>query len=113
MLRPFLFSLTITIFSTSLLWGADWTAFRGPDGNGKSPDSGLLKKWDDAGPPLLWSIDTIGFGYSSPVISGDRIYISGNVERSGKKLSMIFCLDKSGKLIWEKDNGPAQSDTRK
>ena len=113
MLRQFLSILTITIFSTSLLVAADWTAFRGLDGNGKSPDTGLLKKWDEAGPKLLWSIDCIGFGYSGVSISGDKIYIGGNVEREGKKLTMIFCLDKNGKVVWEKDNGPAHADTRK
>ena len=113
MLRKIVSTLTITILSTSLLVAADWTAFRGPDGNGKSPDTGLLKKWPQTGPKLLWTVDFIGFGYSSAAIANDRIYISGNVERDGKELTMIFCLDKNGKKIWEKDNGPAHADSRK
>ena len=112
MMRQFLCTLLIPILSTSTLFAADWTAFRGPDGNGKSPDTGLLKKWNVGGPKLLWSIDYIGFGYSNVAISGDQIYITGNVEREGKDLSVIFCLDKNGNKIWEKDNGPAHSDIR-
>ena len=104
----FIFATSAIItFSTSLLVAADWTAFRGPDGNGKSPDTGLLKQWDGEGPKLLWLIDSIGFGYSGVTVSSDRIYTSGNVERDGKVLTMIFCLDKDGKKIWEQDNGPA------
>jgi outer membrane protein assembly factor BamB len=106
-------TLAISLFSTSLLVAADWAAFRGPDGNGKSPDTGLLKKWNEEGPKLLWTVDFIGYGYSSAAIANDRIYISGNVEREGKEFTMIFCLDKNGKKIWEQDNGPAHADTQK
>jgi outer membrane protein assembly factor BamB len=113
MLKQFLCALSIAIFTSSVLIAADWAAFRGPDGNSKSPATGLLKKWSENGPKLLWSIDTIGYGYSSVAIADGRIFISGNVERDGKKLTMIFCFDKDGKLIWEKDNGPAHTDTRK
>ena len=113
MRRQFLCAFTLVIFSSSLLWATDWAAFRGPDGNGKSPDTGLLKKWSENGPKLLWQADFIGFGYSSVAIADSKIYISGNVERDGQALTMIFCLDKDGKKIWEKDNGPAHADPRR
>ena len=103
MLRQFLCTLTIVIFSSSALLSADWSAFRGAGGNGNSPDTGLLKQWAPDGPKLLWQTDGIGFGYSSVTISGDRIYTSGNVG----DLAMVFCLDKEGNLIWKMDNGPA------
>jgi len=112
MLRQFLCAFTIAIFLSPVLFAADWVAFRGPDGNGKSPDTGLLKQWSPEGPKLLWQIDFIGYGYSSVAIYGDRIYISGNVERDGQELTMIFCLDKDGNKIWENDNGPAHSNPR-
>ena len=107
MCRSILGSFAIITFSTSSLFAADWTAFRGSDGNGKSPDTGLLKKWDEGGPKLLWTINFIGFGYSSVTVAGDKIYTSGNADREGKTLTMIFCLDKDGKKNWENDNGPA------
>jgi len=86
--------------------------FRGADGNGKSPDTGLQKKWSDGGPKLLWQVDFLGAGFSGVSISGDRIYISGNATREGRDLTMIFCLDQNGNKIWEKDNGPAHTATR-
>ena len=98
----------IVLFFTPLPCSADWPAFRGPIGDGKSPDTGLLKKWPDDGPKLLWTIDSIGYGYSSVAISENRIYVSGNIG----DLSMIFCLDKDGKQIWAKDNGPAHTAAR-
>ena len=103
MIRLFLHALTIITFSSSMLLSADWLAFRGVDGNGTSPDIGLLKQWQQGGPKLLWQVEFIGTGYSGVVISGDRIYTSGTVG----DLAMVFCLDKEGKEIWKKDNGPA------
>ncbi|MCL2710550.1 MAG: PQQ-like beta-propeller repeat protein [Planctomycetaceae bacterium] len=103
MLRSILCAFLITIFSSPLLLSADWLMFRGSEGSGKSPDAGLLKKWSEGGPKLLWTANFIGTGWSGVSISGDRIYISGNVGN----LAMVFCLDKDGKEVWRKDNGPA------
>ena len=33
---------------------ADWPHWRGPNHDGKSPDTGLLKQWPAGGPKLLW-----------------------------------------------------------
>ena len=98
-LCPFIFAL----LSTSVLSGADWTVFYGPRGDSKSPDTGLLQQWPPGGPKLLWSIDTIGFGWSGVSIAEDKIYTSGNIG----DFAMVFCLDQNGKEIWSKDNGPA------
>ena len=112
MLRHFLCALTIVIFSSPILLSADWFAFRGADGNGKSPDTGLLKQWSPNGPKLLWQVNFIGYGYSGVTVSGDRIYISGNATRNGQERTMIFCLDQDGKLVWERENGPAHAEAR-
>ena len=107
-MRQFLCAISAVIFSSSFLFAADWSVFRGPDGSGKSSDTGLLKKWSPDGPKLLWQVDFLGAGWSSVSIAGDRIYISGN---AGDQ-SMVFCLDKNGKKIWEKENGPAHASAR-
>ena len=109
MIRQFVCAFTIVLFSSSMLMSADWLAFRGADGNSKSPDTGLLKEWSRGGPKLLWQVDFIGPGFSGVSISGDRIYINGNATRNGQERTMVFCLDKDGKLIWETDNGPAHT----
>ena len=103
MLRQLFCAFTIVIVSSSMLFSADWLAFRGADGSGKSPDTGLQKQWAPGGPKLLWTVNFIGDGWSGVSVSGDKIYISGNAG----PLAMVFCLDKDGKEIWRKDNGPA------
>jgi outer membrane protein assembly factor BamB len=103
--RTLFCTFLIAILLASHLIAADWLTFRGSDGSGKSPDTGLLKKWNDSGPKLLWSINFIGAGYSGVSVSGYKIYISGNAGTQ----STVFCLDKDGKEIWKKDNGPAHT----
>jgi len=78
-----------------------------------STDTGLLTQWPESGPRLLWQVNFIGYGYSGVSVSGDRIFINGNVTRDGQELTMVFCLDRDGNLIWEQDNGPAHADTRR
>ena len=109
MFRQFVWTIVIALFFSSPLFSADWTQFRGADGNGNSPDTGLQKKWAPEGPKLLWTADFIGSGWSGVSISGNNIYITGNVKSNGNNVEMVFCLDKNGKKIWEKDNGPAHA----
>ncbi len=85
------------------LHAADWLQFRGPNRDGKSPETGLLKTWPDGGPKLLRTISGFGGGYSSPVIAGDRIYVTGKV---GDELR-LFCFDPLGNNVWETTHGQA------
>jgi len=83
--------------------GNAWPQFRGPNRDGKSPETGLLKKWPEAGPRLIGTISGLGEGYSSPSIAGGRLYMTGRVGGALK----IFCFDGSGRKLWEKTHGPA------
>jgi outer membrane protein assembly factor BamB len=81
----------------------DWPQWRGPRRDGISDEKGLLHSWPDGGPKLLWKIDGLGKGWSSPIIVGKRIYITGDV---GDDL-VIFALDRSGSPQWKAKNGGA------
>lgn len=78
-----------------------WPQWRGPQRNELSTETGLLKSWPENGPKLLWKADSIGQGFSSPIISGDSIYITGDV---GEQM-MISALDLNGKQKWQNPNG--------
>jgi len=86
---------------------ADWPQFRGPNRDGKSPETGLLKKWPTDGPELLRTISGFGDGFATPVIANDRIYLSGKV---GDELK-LFCFEPSGSKIWETRHGAAFSES--
>jgi outer membrane protein assembly factor BamB len=98
----------------------DWTQFRGSDNSGVSPDSQAPSHWSDT-KNLAWSQRTPGYGWSSPIIVGDKIILTTAVAEKQKRpdpsfsLSMflsskppdevyrweIHCLDRNtGKTLW-------------
>src|SRR5437870_10121450 len=75
----------------------EWPQWRGPDRNGISKETGLLKSWPAAGPTVVWSISSLGEGYGSLAIKGDRVYVQG--VQGGD--SAVFCLNRrDGKTVW-------------
>ncbi len=82
--------------------GADWPQFRGINRDGKSPETGLMKKWLQGGPELLWAVDSLGDGWSSAAIAKGLVYITGKIDKEGH----IFCFDLDGKLKWKVSYGP-------
>jgi outer membrane protein assembly factor BamB len=76
----------------------DWPQWRGPQRNGLSQETGLLKEWPKDGPKLLWKISDAGSGYSTPAVVGDRLYVLGN---DGLENEFVAALSvKDGKQIW-------------
>ncbi|MBW8015473.1 MAG: PQQ-like beta-propeller repeat protein [Planctomycetes bacterium] len=93
--------LITAIFSASMCVAGDWPQFRGPDRSGMSSEKGLLAKWPDGGPNLLWKNESLGKGYSSVSVAKGLIYTTG-VE-DGKGYVYAFTLD--GKPKWKKSYG--------
>ena len=81
---------------------ADWPQWRGPDRNGVSRETHLLKVWPDAGPDLLWTADGIGRGYSSVAVAKGMVYATGSVGGEG----FLSAFDLQGALKWKTDYGP-------
>lgn len=78
-----------------------WPQFRGPNRDAVSLETALLPSWPENGPPLLWQVTNIGTGYSSPIIVGDSIFITGDI---GEDLA-IMALDLQGREKWRSGNG--------
>jgi outer membrane protein assembly factor BamB len=75
----------------------DWPQWRGPERNGISKDTGLLKQWPSSGPQKSWSISNLGEGYGSIAIKGDRVFVQG----TRGEASVVFCLNRAdGKAVW-------------
>jgi outer membrane protein assembly factor BamB len=91
------------LFTTSA-WAEDWPQWRGPNRDGKSPDTGLLKEWPKDGPPLAWKIKGLGGGYSAPSIAAGRIF--GMSNRGNNEVAWALS-EKDGKELWVTRLGPA------
>jgi len=80
-----------------------WPEFHGPRRDNLSPASGLRKVWPEAGPPLLWTADGLGHGYSTVAVADGRIFTTGNVDQQ----TVITALAMDGSVAWRVANGPA------
>src|ERR1019366_3493975 len=79
-------------------YAADWGQWRGPQRNGVSAETGLLKEWPKAGPRLVWQAKDIGDGYAAPSVVGNRIYVLGNRGLDNEFVQALSAQD--GKQVW-------------
>ncbi|MCL2502178.1 MAG: PQQ-like beta-propeller repeat protein [Bacteroidales bacterium] len=73
--------------------------WRGAMRDGIYSETGLLKIWPDDGPKLLWEAMDAGKGYSSPVVAGERIYVTGMNEDETQEILSVYTLD--GKKVYQ------------
>ena len=104
--------------------GENWPQFRGPGSLGVSSGKATPEKWDmTSGDNVKWSTAIPGLGLSSPVIWGDRIYLTTAVPQSGEatlKVGLygdiqpvkdetpqswrVICIDReTGRIVWDKE----------
>jgi outer membrane protein assembly factor BamB len=75
--------------------------WRGMNRDGIYTETGLLKKWPDSGPKLLWHYDELGDGHTSASVTGTDIFTTGMINGKG----YVFAFDTDGKLLWKKEYG--------
>jgi outer membrane protein assembly factor BamB len=87
----------------------DWPQWHGPSRNNLSTETGLLQQWPASGPPLVWNISSLGKGYGSLAMQGDRIFVQG----SNGRQSIVYSLNRAdGKGVWSKALGQAGDNDR-
>jgi len=79
-----------------------WAQWRGPNRNGKSKETGLLKSWPDGGPKLIWFVGDLGGGFTTVAIANGVIYVTGMKGKEG----VLSAVDLEGNLKWQKPYGP-------
>lgn len=101
-------ALLVAAVAVAGVWAAeppkDWPQWQGPDRNAISQERGLLQAWTETGPPLLWKIDGLGGGESTPSIAAGRIF--GMSNRGGDEVAWAL-REKDGSTIWATRIGPA------
>ncbi len=94
------------MIGAGLARAGDWPNFLGPNRDGKSTETGLLKKWPENGPPLLWRVSA-GEGYATASVADGRVYF---FDRVGDR-SRLACLEAAtGKTLWRADYEMAYED---
>jgi outer membrane protein assembly factor BamB len=76
----------------------DWPQFRGPNRDGISRETGLLRQWPEGGPTVLWTVPMTQ-GYSGPAIVDGRVYCNDYDEDASEW--RVYCRDlRDGSEIW-------------
>ena len=91
-------AVPVTRSANTVASGSDWPQWRGPARDGVSREGGLLKQWPAGGPKLLWQVNDIGDGYSTPSVVGTRIYLMSNRDMESEFVQALSTQD--GKVIW-------------
>ncbi len=94
---------TLLLLSSIVSASAEnWPQWRGPHFNGSSTEKGLQSDWSKES--ALWQADMPGPAAATPVIWGDKIFVS-SVDSTAKTIQAM-CLDrKSGKVLWNQKTG--------
>jgi len=78
----------------------DWPQWRGPRGDGTSNDSRVPIRWDEK-ENIHWKTPIPGKGHSSPVVWGDRVFITTCLEKEEQRV--LLCLDRrDGRILWQR-----------
>jgi len=105
---PFPFAAITLALLVAPLPAQEWTRFRGPNGTGISHAKTIPTQLSDA--DINWKIELPGTGHSSPVLWGDRIFLTSTGDDAGG-LNVICLNAADGKLLWRRDF-PLQPFTR-
>lgn len=112
--RRILLAAALALASTTSLIADDWPRWMGPDGDGVWKETGIIDRFDDAGPKVVWR-RKVGGGYGGPAVADGRVYVmdrtddergatvENNIRQAGalSGSERVLCLDeKTGEPIW-------------
>ena len=96
--------LTIALLAATFAGSSDtvsdsnWPRWRGPHADGHSHEQNLPLEWN--ADSVVWRTDLPGDGQSSPIIHGDRIFLTSALEEGRQRL--VFCVDRrGGRIAWQ------------
>jgi outer membrane protein assembly factor BamB len=98
-------------FLAAFVCGENWPQFRGPSGDGVSHETNLPVSWS-ASSNIRWKTALPGPGHSSPVVWGDRIFLTAfrpdtstlRFLGTNRGQLLVLCLHRdTGKIIWERE----------
>lgn len=91
-----IFFILSYLFAHQFIGAQDIIEFRNNGRTGVFNETGLLKKWPENGPKMLWSIENLPKGYSSLSIANNTIFVSGN----NNNIEELVAVDLNGNEKW-------------
>jgi outer membrane protein assembly factor BamB len=78
----------------------EWTRFRGPNGSGVSPATTIPVQWSEK--DYRWRVEFPGVGHSSPVVWGDRVFVT-SAKADGGALIVRALRAGDGQTLWSRE----------
>jgi outer membrane protein assembly factor BamB len=88
--------LALLLATTTL--AADWPQFRGPDGAGTAADAQL-----PAAPKIHWSVPLPGRGLSSPIVVGEKLFVTCASGPRQERLHLLCLRAEDGAPVWARE----------
>ncbi|PYJ01451.1 MAG: hypothetical protein DME25_18085, partial [Verrucomicrobia bacterium] len=101
MKNSFSFCVTsfVTVCAAFSASAGNWPAWRGPEGTGISNEKNLPLKWSTS-ENVRWHVELPGPGNSSPIVWGDRVFVTQALEKENRRT--LMCFDRAnGKQLWQ------------
>ena len=91
--------VVLFFFVARLAQAENWQGWRGPNGDGTSPEKGIPVKWSGT-ENIAWKVTIPGNGHSSPVVWENRVFLTSCLPE--KEQRILLCLDRNtGKTLWK------------
>jgi outer membrane protein assembly factor BamB len=71
--------------------------WRGPNRSGNYNEHNLLKSWSAEEPKLIWETNGLGYGYGSPTVTNDKLFVIGTIDST----SFLFAFGLDGQLLYK------------
>ena len=82
-------TLALTLALAATAHAADWPGFRGPNGSAVAEDSQLPAEWGKD-KNVAWKVALPGYGWSCPVVWGDKVFVTTAVSDKQRKPAAGF-----------------------
>jgi outer membrane protein assembly factor BamB len=90
--------LVVALAALTARGAPNWPRWRGPRQDGHAAETNLPVNWSSEN--VIWKTPLPGIGQSSPIIWGDRLFLTSALEKGKERV--VFCVDRtSGKVVWQ------------
>lgn len=102
-LNPSFIFLAMVVVPINSALSENWPQWRGPRGDGTSKEQAVPTVWDaETGENIVWKVELPGKGHASPIVWGDRVFVTTCVEEDQQRA--LICLDtRTGRQLWRRD----------
>lgn len=99
----FTFLLSNLLFISCNVKTDNISQWRGPERDGKYPETGLLKEWPKEGPELIWKYEKLGVGHASAAVTNDKVFTT--TTQKSDSTTWVYSWNLDGELLWKKKLG--------